>query len=53
MINCFQFCLNFAFKYNLRRYNKAAKKKPAGKSGGRKVGWRTLKPVLKAPGGSA
>ena len=23
MINCFQFCLNFAFKYNLRRYTMA------------------------------
>jgi len=22
MIDCFQFCLNFAFKFNLRRYNK-------------------------------
>jgi hypothetical protein len=23
MINCFQFCLNFAFKFNLRCYRKA------------------------------
>ena len=21
MINCFQYCINFAFKFNLRRYN--------------------------------
>jgi len=21
MINCFQFCFNFTFKFNLRRYN--------------------------------
>jgi len=24
MIKCFQFCFNFAFKFNLRRYTKAA-----------------------------
>ena len=24
MINCFQFCFNFAFKFNLRRYNSGA-----------------------------
>jgi TPR repeat protein len=23
MINCFQFCFNFAFKFNLRRYTEA------------------------------
>jgi len=22
MINCYQFCFNFAFKFNLRRYTK-------------------------------
>jgi hypothetical protein len=22
MMNCFEFCLNFAFKLNMRRYNK-------------------------------
>ena len=23
MVNCFQFCFNFAFKFNLRRYSAA------------------------------
>jgi len=27
MINCLQFCFNFAFKFNMRRYN-LDKKKP-------------------------
>jgi hypothetical protein len=29
MINCCQFCFNFAFKFNLRRYIKAEKEKEA------------------------
>jgi len=33
MMDCFQFCLNFAYNFNLLRYNKAAKR-AAGVAGG-------------------
>ena len=28
MINCFQFCFNLAFKFNLRRYDKYGRPTP-------------------------
>ena len=55
MINYFQCCSNFAFKFNLRRYTEAARCCYSSRSArrlprGRAVQVDPVKPVLKGPG---